>query len=114
MIELDWPPVLGGDSLILLARYMAVEHSDLWVLLRPQLPPFMGGWTVLGCFFLYLPIIIQFIALLIAGGVLQLLLMPFVLLIRKLRRRPPPNLDASRLLINPWGNRIGKWMRLWW
>lgn len=61
---------------------------------------FTAGYfaAVAGIFFLYLPVILMFIALLIAGGVLQLLLMPFALLIRKLRRRPPPDLDASWLL----------------
>lgn len=64
---------------------------------------FIAGYfaAVAGIFFLYLPVIILFIALLIAGGVLQLLLMPFVLLVRKLRRRPPPDVDASWLLDQP-------------
>lgn len=66
---------------------------------------FAAGYVavVAGIFFLYLPVIILFIALLIAGGVLQLLLMPFAMLIRKLRRRPPADLDASWLLDQPKG-----------
>jgi uncharacterized membrane protein (Fun14 family) len=51
-----------------------------------------------GIFLLYVPDIILFVALLIAGGVLQLLLLPFALLIRRIRRRPQPDTDASWLL----------------
>ncbi|WP_314195301.1 hypothetical protein [uncultured Arthrobacter sp.] len=64
---------------------------------------FTAGYfaAVAGIFFLHLPVIILFIALLIAAGALQLLLLPFVLLIRKLRRRPQPDTDASWLLDQP-------------
>jgi cytochrome c-type biogenesis protein CcmH/NrfF len=51
--------------------------------------------TITGVFLLYSPVIILFIALLIAGGLLQLLLMPFVLLIRRLRRRPQTDTDTD-------------------
>jgi uncharacterized membrane protein (Fun14 family) len=51
-----------------------------------------------GIFLLYVPDIILFVALLIAGGVLQLLLLPFALLIRRIRRQPQPDTDASWLL----------------
>ncbi|WP_320538089.1 hypothetical protein [Pseudarthrobacter sp. IC2-21] len=51
-----------------------------------------------GIFLLYLPVIILVVLLLIAGGVLQLLLLPFAILIRKLRRRPEPDTDALRFL----------------
>jgi hypothetical protein len=54
--------------------------------------------TLTGIFLLYSPVIILFIALLIAGGILQLLLMPFVLLIRRLRRRTHADTDPSWLL----------------
>ncbi|TQJ39688.1 hypothetical protein FBY33_1710 [Arthrobacter sp. SLBN-112] len=51
-----------------------------------------------GIFLLYLPDIILFLVLLVVAGVLQLLLLPFSILIRKLRRRPPADVDASWLL----------------
>ena len=54
--------------------------------------------TMGGAFLLYLPVIILLVALLIAGGLLQLLLLPFIALFKKLRRRPEPDLDPSWLL----------------
>jgi hypothetical protein len=51
-----------------------------------------------GIFLLYFPNIILIVALLIAGGMLQLLLLPFALLVRRLRQRPQPDTDASWLL----------------
>lgn len=51
-----------------------------------------------GVFLLYSPIIIMLLALLVTAGLLQLLLMPFVLLIRRLRRRTQSDTDASWLL----------------
>ena len=52
-------------------------------------------------FLLYLPVIVLLVVLLIAGGVLQLLLVPFIALFRKLRRHPEPNLDPSWFLDRP-------------
>ncbi len=54
--------------------------------------------TIAGIFVLYLPALILVVALLIAGGVLQLLLLPFVVLVRRLRRRPQAETDPSWLL----------------
>jgi uncharacterized membrane protein (Fun14 family) len=55
--------------------------------------------TGAGVFLLYLPVLLLFVALLVAAGVLQLLLLPFVILIRKLRRSSQePDMDASWLL----------------
>jgi hypothetical protein len=54
--------------------------------------------AIAGIFLLYVPDIILFVALLIAGGLLQLFLLPFALLIRRTRRRPQPETDASWLL----------------
>jgi hypothetical protein len=51
-----------------------------------------------GVFLLYLPVIILLVALLIAGGVLQLLLLPFIALFKRLGRRPEPELDPSWFL----------------
>lgn len=58
--------------------------------------------TAAGVFLLYLPVIVLVIVLLIAGGVLQLLLLPFVLLVKRIRRsRPKPDMDGSWLLNRP-------------
>jgi len=57
-----------------------------------------------GIFFLYSPAIILFLALLIAGGFPQLLLIPFVLLVIKLRLRPQADIDPSWLQ-----NRSRRW-----
>lgn len=54
--------------------------------------------TVVGVFLLYLPVISLLVALLIAGGILQLLLLPFIALFKRLRRRPQPDMDLSWLL----------------
>ncbi|MDQ0693169.1 hypothetical protein [Arthrobacter sp. W4I7] len=54
--------------------------------------------AIAGIFLLYVPDIILIVALLIAGGVLQLLLLPFALLVKRLRRRSQPDTDASWLL----------------
>lgn len=51
-----------------------------------------------GVFLLYLPVIVLLIALLLAGGILQLLLLPFIALFNKLRRRQEADLDPSWLL----------------
>ncbi|MBT2566221.1 hypothetical protein J7I84_06850 [Arthrobacter sp. ISL-85] len=51
-----------------------------------------------GVFLLYLPVIILLVALLIAGGLLELLLLPFIALFKRLRRRPEPDLDPSWFL----------------
>jgi uncharacterized membrane protein (Fun14 family) len=51
-----------------------------------------------GIFLLYVPDIILVVFLLIAGGVLQLLVLPFALLLRRLRRRPEQDTDALWLL----------------
>jgi uncharacterized membrane protein (Fun14 family) len=51
-----------------------------------------------GIFLLYVPDIVLIVALLIAGGVLQLLLLPFALLVKRLRRRPQQDTDPSWLL----------------
>lgn len=50
-----------------------------------------------GVFLLYLPVIVLLVALLIASGLLELLL-PFITLFRRLRRRPEPDMDPSWLL----------------
>jgi len=51
-----------------------------------------------GVFLLYLPVIILLVALLIAGGMLQLLLLPFIALFKRLRRHPAADMDPSWLL----------------
>ncbi|MFC9772535.1 MULTISPECIES: hypothetical protein [unclassified Pseudarthrobacter] len=57
--------------------------------------------AVTGIFLLYLPVIALYVALLISAGVLHLLIMPLTILVRKLRRRPPPDTDPSWLLDQP-------------
>jgi len=58
-----------------------------------------GYVATMGCvFLLYLPVIILIVALLIAGGLLELLLLPFIALVKRLRRRPAPDLDPSWFL----------------
>ncbi|TPV47652.1 hypothetical protein FJ661_20450 [Pseudarthrobacter phenanthrenivorans] len=58
--------------------------------------------VLVGMFFLYLPYLILFVLLLLAAGILQLLLLPFALLIRKLRRtRQRPAQDSSWILTPP-------------
>lgn len=51
-----------------------------------------------GVFVLYLPVIVSLIALLIAVGVLQLVLLPFIALVKRLRHRPAQDMDASWFL----------------
>jgi len=50
---------------------------------------FIAGYiaTLVGVFLLYLPVIALFVALLVAAGLLQLLLLPLVLLVRRMRHR---------------------------
>lgn len=58
--------------------------------------------VLVGIFFLYLPYLILLVLLLLAAGILQLLLLPFALLARKLRRnRPGPAPDSSWILTPP-------------
>ena len=55
--------------------------------------------TLAGVFMLYLPIVVLIVVLLIAAGVLKLLLLPFIVLLRKVRRsKPKPDMDAAWLL----------------
>lgn len=63
----------------------------------------IGYFAVLvGIFIIYLPYLILFVLLLIAAGILQLLLLPFALLIRKLRQtRPRPTQDSAWILNRP-------------
>ncbi len=62
-----------------------------------------GGYiaAAIGVFLLYSPVLVLVVALLLTAGVVQLLAWPFIVLIRKLRRRrhpePPPS-DGSWLL----------------
>ncbi|MEE9094955.1 hypothetical protein [Pseudarthrobacter phenanthrenivorans] len=57
---------------------------------------FMAGYvaTLAGVFLLYLPVLALFVALLVAAGVVQLLLLPFIILFRRLRR-PGNERDAD-------------------
>lgn len=59
-----------------------------------------GGYVaaMAGIFALYLPVITLIVVLLIAGGLLQLVLLPFTVLVKKLRRRPPTDMDPSWVL----------------
>ena len=54
--------------------------------------------TMGAVFLLYLPVIVLLVALLIAGGILQLLLLPFIALVKRIRRRPPSDLDPTWFL----------------
>ncbi|MDQ0029950.1 hypothetical protein [Arthrobacter bambusae] len=54
--------------------------------------------SMAGVFLLYLPDLVLLVALLIAAGVLQLILLPFILLVRTLRRRQDADTDSSWLL----------------
>ncbi|MDT0168857.1 hypothetical protein [Pseudarthrobacter sp. BRE9] len=54
--------------------------------------------AIAGIFLLYVPDIVMLLVLLVVAGVLQLLLLPFALLIRRLRRRQQTDTDASWLL----------------
>lgn len=55
--------------------------------------------TIVAVFLLFLPVVVLFVALLMAAGVLQLLLLPFVILIRKVRgSKPNTDMDGSWLM----------------
>jgi hypothetical protein len=60
----------------------------------------IGGYiaAAVGVFVLYAPVIVLIIGLLLAAGLLQLLAWPFIVLVRKLRRKPEPPQDNSWLL----------------
>jgi hypothetical protein len=61
----------------------------------------VGGYfaAVVAVFFLYSPVLLLFVGLLITAGVVQLLAWPFLILFRKLHRhRPEPPSDGSWLL----------------
>ena len=59
---------------------------------------FIAGYfaAIAGVFLLYLPDILLLVALLLAGGMLQLL--PFAILVRRLRHRPEAQVDSAWLL----------------
>ncbi|MDQ0769118.1 putative membrane protein (Fun14 family) [Pseudarthrobacter defluvii] len=62
---------------------------------------FIAGYvaTLAGVFLLYLPVLALVVALLVAAGFLQLLLLPVAILVRKLRRsKPEPDTDGSWIL----------------
>ena len=62
---------------------------------------FIAGYvaTLAGVFLLYLPVIALFVALLVAAGVVQLLLLPFIFMIHRLRRaRNERDADGSWIL----------------
>lgn len=54
--------------------------------------------TGIGVFLLYSPVLVLVVGLLLTAGLLQLLAWPFLILIRKLRRKPEPPQDGSWLL----------------
>ncbi len=54
--------------------------------------------AAIGIFLLYSPVLVMVVGLLLVAGLLQLLAWPFILLIRKLRRKPEPPQDGSWLL----------------
>lgn len=60
----------------------------------------IGGYiaTAVGVFLLYSPVLVLIIGLLLTAGLLQLLAWPFILLVRKLRRKPESPNDSSWLL----------------
>lgn len=59
-----------------------------------------GGYIAagFGVFLLYSPVLLLFVGLLLAAGLLQLLAWPFVVLVRRIRRKPEPPQDGSWLL----------------
>ncbi len=59
---------------------------------------FIAGYfaAIAGVFLLYLPDILLLVALLLAGGMLQLL--PFAILVRRLRHLPEAQVDSAWLL----------------
>lgn len=55
--------------------------------------------TVAGIFLLYSPVIAMVLVLLVVAGILKAVLLPFGILIRRLRRpRPEPDMDGTWLL----------------
>ena len=61
---------------------------------------FLAGYlaAITGAFLLYLPVIVLVVALLVTAGLLQLLLLPIIILVRRLRHRQEPDVDPSWLL----------------
>lgn len=61
---------------------------------------FIAGYfaAIAGVFLLYLPDILLLVALLLADGMLQLLLLPFAILVRRLRHLPEAQVDSAWLL----------------
>ncbi|UKA69095.1 hypothetical protein LFT44_21480 (plasmid) [Arthrobacter sp. FW306-05-C] len=57
--------------------------------------------ALVGIFLLYLPYLVLLVTLLIAAGILQLLLLPFAILIRKLRRTKPRPIPDNSWILNP-------------
>jgi membrane protein implicated in regulation of membrane protease activity len=59
-----------------------------------------GGYiaAAIGVFLLYSPVLLLMVGLLLAAGLLQLLAWPFIILIRKLRRKAERPQDSSWLL----------------
>jgi hypothetical protein len=54
--------------------------------------------AAIGIILLYSPLLVLAVGLLLTAGLLQLLAWPFLVLIRKLRRKPEPPQDTSWLL----------------
>jgi len=55
--------------------------------------------TLAGVFLLYLPVLALIVALLVAAGVVQLLLLPFIILIRRVRHsKAAHDTDGSWIL----------------
>lgn len=54
--------------------------------------------AAIGVFLLYSPVLFLVVGLLLAAGLLQLIAWPFLVLIRKLRRKAEPPQDGSWLL----------------
>ena len=50
---------------------------------------FLGGYiaTAIAVFLLYSPVLVLFAVLLLTAGILQLIALPFIVMIRRLRRR---------------------------
>lgn len=60
----------------------------------------VGGYitAAIGVFLLYSPVLVLVVGLLLLAGLLQMLAWPFIILFRKLRRKPEPPSDGSWLL----------------
>jgi hypothetical protein len=60
----------------------------------------VGGYiaAAIGVFLLYSPVLFLVVGLLLTAGLLQLLALPFIVLIRKLRHKHEPPQDTSWLL----------------